>query len=472
MRAYAAQGRHGMALQQYRSCRELLREELQVDPEADTVALFEEIRRRRSTGNGTHMDGFGGDHVDDTRTGGRPSVAVLPFANRGGEDYFAAATAENIVAGLTRFRDLFVISGGSSFALEGGDLDPVQAGKRLGVAHVLEGSVLRSGDRLRVTVQLVDVRTGRHLWAEKYDREADDLLTVQDDITANIVASLVGHVEDASRLRSESKPPENMLAYDYLLRARHCLGATGHGGFHDVLEARELFGKALDLEPGLAAAWAGLAVSYVTEYESEWSPQGRLEALPRAEDFANRAVALDDACAYGHWTLACTHFYGRRPGLAEHHIDRAIALNPNEYRNHCVKAWMLVFRGETADGIACAMEGQKINPIASSGCHINIGIGEYTAGNYRASVNTMLQALKLANMRDMFLAASYAQLGEMQDAGPLAADLVQRYTPLTEPYGLSERDRWTGYVESLFPYQKSADMEHFVEGLRKAGLPL
>lgn len=475
MRAYAAQGRHAMALQQYQSCRDLMLAELQVEPEAATVALFHEIRHRRN-GNGSDAafvtKGPNGDLVDLGRTGGRPSIAVLPFANISGDpgtDYFASGITGNILAGLTRFRDLFVIAGGSSAALDGPDLDPAQAGRKLGVAHVLEGSVMPVGGRLRVIVQLVDTRTGERLWGEKYDREAEDLLAVQDDITTNIVASLAGHVEDASRLRSESKRPESMVAYDYLLRARHRVGG---GGREDVTEGRRLFEQALELDPSLAPAWSGLAVSYITEYEAEWSPLGRLRALDRAQAFAERAVALDDRCTFGHWTLAIAHFYNRRSGLAESHIDRAIALNPNEYSNYCVKAWMLVYSGEPADGIACALEGRKINPIASSGCHINLGIGEFTAHRHGAAIRSMMQARKFANMRDFFIAASYALLGETEEATRRGRDLVQRYEILTEPYGGPPSVRWRAYVDSLFPYQRPGDMEHFIEGLRKAGLPL
>ncbi|MCK5621779.1 MAG: hypothetical protein KAJ11_05780 [Alphaproteobacteria bacterium] len=469
MRTYAAQGRYAMALQQYEFCRELLVQELQVEPEAETVALFDEIRRRRSNGNGTAYAGAVGDHVDLTHTGGRPSIAVLAFAGRGGDDYFVEGISGNILAGLTRFRDLFVISGASSFALSGTDLDPVQAGKRLGVARVLEGAVQRVGNRLRVTVQLVDARSGRHLWAEKYDRETGDLLAVQDDITAKIVASLAGQVEDASRLRSETKPPGNMVAYDYLLRARHRVNG---GTRDDVLEARRLFDRALELDPSLAAAWAGLAVSYISEYESEWSPVGRLQALDRAHELAERAVALDDGCAYGHWTLACVHFYTYCDSLAAFHIDRAITLNPNEYRNHCVKAWMLVYMGKPAEGISCALEGRSINPIASAGCHINIGVAEYSAGNYQASIDDLLGAQKLGNIRDFFLAAGYAQLGDRRQANRLAADIAWRSSRLVEPYDGPEEARWRAYLESMFPYRDTGDMEHLLEGLRKAGLPV
>lgn len=475
MRAYAAQGRHAMALQQYQYCRELLQEELQVEPEAATVALFHEIRHRRNgngAGAGIVAAGPNGDLTDIARTDGRPSIAVLPFVNVGGDpdaDYFASGITGNILAGLTRFRDLFVIAGISSGALAGPDLDPVQAGRKLGVVHVLEGSVICTGGRLRVIVQLVDTRTGQRLWGEKYDRETDDLLAVQDDITANIVASLAGHVEDASRIRSEAKLPESMVAYDYLLRARH---RAGGGGREDVTEARRLFEQALELDPSLAAAWAGLAVSYITEYEAEWSPLGRLRALDRAQAFADRAVALDDGCTFGHWTLAIAHFYNHHGGLAEAHIDRAIALNPNQYSNYCVKAWMLVYSGEPTDGIACALEGRKINPIASSGCHINIGIGEYTARRYGAAVRSMMQARKFANMRDFFIAAGYAQLGQHIEATRRGQDLVQRYEVLTEPYGGPKKVRWRAYVDSMFPYQQPGDMEHFLDGLRKAGMPV
>lgn len=468
MRAYAAQGRYGMALQQYESCRELLNRELQVEPEPETVALFDDIRRRRSNGNGATRAASFGDPVDLTLPD-RPSIAVLPFANRGGDDYFVDGITDNILAGLTRFHDLFVISGASSSALNSPDLDARQAGKRLGVAHILEGAVQRTGSRVRVTVQLADTRDGRHLWAEKYDRDADDLLAVQDDITTNIVASLAGQVEDASRLRAETKPPENMATYDYLLRARYRLKV---GGREDVMEARRLFDRALELDPSLAAAWAGLAVSHITEYESEWSPEGRLHALGRAQELAERAVALDDGCAFGHWALACAHFYMHRDGLATFHVDRAIALNPNEYKNYCVKGWILVFSGKPADGIACALEGRRINPLASAGCHINVGIGEYTAGEYQASIDALRGGGKFGYMRDVFMAAAYAQLGDRRKASQLAAGIIPRASRLVEPYGGPEKTRWRAYLESVFPYQNTGDKEHFMDGLRKAGLPV
>jgi TolB-like protein len=448
MGAYAAQGRFGMALQQYESCRELLGRELQVEPEPETVSLFDEIRRRRSNGNGAARAATFSEPVNLTLPD-RPSIAVLPFANRGGRGYFAEGIADNILAGLTRFHDLFVISGASSFALNGADIDTRRAGKRLGVAHILEGAVQRADSRVRVTVQLADTRDGRHLWAEKYDRDASDLLAVQDDITTNIVASLAGQVEDASRLRAETKPPENMAAYDYLLRARHRLKG---GGRDDVMEARRLFDRALELDPSLAAALSGLAVSHIAEYESEWSSEGRHHALGRAQELAERAVALEDGCAFGHWALASAHFYMHHSGLATFHIDRAIALNPNEYKNYCIKGWILVFSGKPADGIACALEGRRINPLASAGCHINVGIGEYTAGEYQASIDALRGGGKFGYMRDVFMAAAYAQLGDRRKANQLAAGIIQRSSRLVEPYGGPEKTRWHAYLESLFPW--------------------
>jgi TolB-like protein/two-component SAPR family response regulator len=470
MKNYAAQGRYGMALQQYESCRELLGRELQVEPEPETVALIDDIRRRRSKGNGAAPAASFSEPVDLSLPD-QPSIAILPFANRGGRGYFAEGIADNILAGLTRFRDLFVISGNSSFSLNGTDRDARKAGNRLGVGHVLLGAVQRADNRVRVTVQLADTKDGRRLWAEKYDRDADDLLAVQDDITSNIVASLAGEVEDSSRLHAETKPPENMAAYDYLLRARHHLKGAGHD---DVMEARRLFNRSLELDPTLASALSGLAQSYITEYEAEWSPEGRHHALGPAKELAERATALEDGCAFGHWTLANAHNYMKDRGLAEFHIDRAISLNPNEYRNYCVKGWMLVLAGKPVEGIACALEGRRINPVASAsaGCHINVGIGEYSSGDYQASIDAMRGADKFGLMRDIFLAAAYAQLGDDRKANQLAADIVPRSSRLIEPYEGSDKKRWRAYLESAFPYQQSSDTEHLLGGLRKAGLPV
>ena len=197
----------------------------------------------------------------------KPSVAVLPFANMWGDatqEYFSSGITDNIIAGLTRFRGLFVIAGKSSAVAHDMETSVQRAGQRLGVAHVVEGSVLRAGNRLRVTARLVDAASGRHLWAENYDRELDDVFALQDEITNMIVVALAGHLEEAGRHRAVRKSVKDMATYDFLLRGRHCMK---HGTKNGVLEARRYFERGLELDPEFAAICACLADSYIMEYE-------------------------------------------------------------------------------------------------------------------------------------------------------------------------------------------------------------
>ena len=197
----------------------------------------------------------------------KPSVAVFPFTNKSGDpeqQYFADGITENIITGLTRFRGLLVIGPSSSYAARDRELDVQQTGHQLGVEYVVQGSVRKAANRVRVAAQLVDAATEHRVWAEQYDRELDDIFSVQDEITNIIVATLAGRIEDAGRPRGKQKGTEDMVAYDYLLRGRECLNRYTKEG---VLEARRHFRRALELDPGFAAACADLAKTYISEYE-------------------------------------------------------------------------------------------------------------------------------------------------------------------------------------------------------------
>lgn len=479
MRAYAAQGRQALALKQYQRCHDIMRRELGVEPDGDTRALYRNIREKRgeATADGpvtgllqralATAEMLQGEDAPALDLPERPSVAVLPFENRSGDaaqDYFADGVTENIITGLTRFRDLFVIAPKTALMARGLAGDPREAGAELGVAHVVEGSIRKAGNRVRATVRLLDATDGHQVWAEQYDRDLDDVFAVQDEISERIVATLVGRIEEASLRRAERKAPADMTAFDHLLRARPPLNSYTMDG---ILKSRRLLDKALEIDPGFAAAWAELSRSFIAEYESNWT-KDRAAALERARELAGKAVALDGADTVARYALANAHFYGKRQELASAEIDRALALNPNDYHNLCSKGWFLVFMGRVEEGMACSREAMRFTPFAPDNCMLIFGFGEYMEHRYEAAIEVLGRVTAPSVWRDSFLAASYAQLSHVNEARAIAAGIRNMAADVGDS---DDPASWRAFWENWFCYEDSTGLDHLMEGLRKAGLP-
>ncbi len=378
MRAYATQGRQASALKQFEACREILRRELGVEPEPETVALYRDIRQQRVTASEGEIDTLLEQGVKGPPLPDGPSVAVLPFENKSGDpdqSYFSDGLTENIIAGLTRFREILVIGVKSILVVREQASDLREIGRALGVAHIVEGSVRKAGDRVRVTARLVDATTGQRLWAENYDRDLDDIFAVQDEITDIIVATLAGQIEHMELRRAAKNPAEDPVAYDCLLRGRQCLSRYTKDG---ELEARRHFERALELDPNNAATYAGLSISFIHEYEASWS-EAPEEALERAYTLAQKAVALDDANSPARYAIASACFYRGQHELAKVHIEKALELNPNDYHNICAKGWFLAFGDRPSDALDCSIEAMRLNPLVPDNCLFTIGMAEYVA---------------------------------------------------------------------------------------------
>jgi len=400
----------------------------------------------------------------------KPSVAVLPFVNMSGDpeqEYFSDGISENIITGLTRFRELLVIAGKSSVVARDGATDVQEIGHRLGVAHIVEGSVRKAGNRVRVTAQLIDAASGHRVWAEHYDRDLDDIFAVQDEITDIIVATLAGRIEEAGRQRAAQKPVKDMVSYDYLLRGRQCMKRATKDG---MLEARRYFERALELDPEFATAYANLALSFMYEYESDWTDT-RLEALGHAYNLAEKAVALDRDNSIAWLALAWAQMSRDQHDLANVAIDRAIALNPNDYDNLCIKGWCLALSGDPAECITCMNEAIRINPFAPVDCLIAMGIAEYTARHYEAGIETFGKITGAALLKYACLAACYAQLGRDGEARAASAEALElAKTELAAQSG-AEAEGLRTYLAAMFHFQDPTSFEHLLDGLRKAGLP-
>ena len=337
IRGYAESNQRALALKQYERCRNLLRRELDTNPDCATQELFREVRdsdivaaRSPDSARETDLPGLRVNAAVELsatlptvldglpRTApetGMPSILVLPFANLSGDvsqDYLARGITDDIIISLTAFRELFVFAYKTSMAISGDPEDTSIVAERLGARYAVEGGVHKSGGKIRVSVRLVDARDGHYLWAHRFDRDLHDLLEVQDEIVDMITNSLVEKVEEADRRRASEKPPENMLAYDFVLHGRVLLNRYTREG---ELEARRNFHKAIELGPTFAAAYAGLAVSHIHEYEAPWCAQPE-QTLSSTFDWARKSLELDNLNIMALYALAGAYYYGGEFELA------------------------------------------------------------------------------------------------------------------------------------------------------------
>ena len=395
----------------------------------------------------------------------KPSIAVLPFDNMSGDAnqaYFADGITEDIITELARFRQLFVVARNSSFTFKGRSVKVQDVGRDLGVRYVVEGSVRKAGNRVRVTAQLVDAQTGNHLWAERYDRELEDIFAVQDEITRNVVALLPGRLEEADRERAKRKRTANMTAHDYLL-----LGLERFRRFSpdQNAEARELFRQAIALDPLYAHAHTMLASTDVWDVMTD---VGHDEPLDAALEAVRTALALDNDDGWSHAIHGFILFLRRQDEEAEAAFRRAVALNPNDADVAAFLANVLVYFGRWQEALDWFVQANRLNPYPPGWYHWYRALALYSARDYEQAMRAIREIRPLFPMCHAYLAACYAQLDRMDEAGAemtvftgsAVADEGDGRTPLE--LALERADR----------YRILADRDHFLDGLRKAALPV
>ena len=392
----------------------------------------------------------------------RPSIAVLPFANLGGDpqqEYFSDGMSEDIITELSRFSELLVIARNSTFRYKGGAMDVRRVGRELGARYVLEGSIRRAGDRIRITAQLIDAATGGHLWAERYDRELKDVFAVQDEVARAIVAILAAHVNKAEAERTLLKPPARWEAYDYYLRAAEVYPLRARTG---IYEARGLLERSLAIDPDYARAHALLSWTHCWTYlEPVDDNYLRPAGLDHAHDLAKKAVRLDPCLPQAHAQLGWVLLFRREHEASLAEFGQAFALNPN-YVDHRL-ALVLGYAGEPARAIEAVQANMARDPFHPFPGFGFLGHAHYMLGHYHEAVQ-MLRAYptRAPNVRilPLWLAAAYGQLGRLAEARA-EADEVLRIEP-----GFTI-DKW----QCTATYKNRKDAEHLFEGLRKAGLP-
>ncbi|MFW6028356.1 MAG: adenylate/guanylate cyclase domain-containing protein [bacterium] len=389
----------------------------------------------------------------------KPSIAVLPFDNLSNDpeqEFFADGMTEDIITELSRYPDVFVIARNSTFTYKNRAFTVQDVCRELGAHYVVEGSVRKSGNRLRVTVQLIDGWTGSHLWAERYDRDLVDVFEVQDELTQAIVATLPGRLWPAEVNRLRRKPPQDLAAFDYMLAGRiHHHRVTRS----DNAEALRLLDRAIELDPDFAEAYAWKAGTLGQALACSFA-EDPAAVEKRAIEALEKALALDENSVECHRLLCEVNMEGRQLDQAAIHNDLALSLNPNDPRIVAQKGELLTWLGNPGEGVEWIRKSCRLDPFGVPVRSHLLGRALYGCGAYAEAVTAYQQKSppRYGNLADM--AACHAQIGD-EDA---AAESVRAVLALKPGFTISS------YVARL-PYRHSADRDHLVDGLRKAGLP-
>jgi len=387
----------------------------------------------------------------------KPSIAVLPLDNMSGDpeqEFFADGITEDIITELSRFRELFVISRNSSFKYKGKPVDVQAFARELGVQYVVEGSVRKAGRRVRITVQLIDAASDHHVWAERYDRDLDDIFAIQDEVTRAIVATLPGRVQAASRDRVSRKRPENMAAWECVLAGKVLHHRSNRD---DNARAQALLDRAIALEPAYAHAHAWKACVLGQTWVHNWC-----ESRPAVEaqilEELGTALALDDNDSDVHRILAALNVIRDNHEQSVYHQRRALSLNPNDDLVVVQQGEILTWQGQPEEGIEWIRKAMRLNPYHPERFWGHLGRACFSAGRFGDAVEALACITSPDAMQRALMAACHAELGDAESAER------ERRAALA----LSPGFTLTEYASGLH-YRRVADAERHLAALRRAG---
>jgi TolB-like protein/cytochrome c-type biogenesis protein CcmH/NrfG len=392
----------------------------------------------------------------------RTAIAVLPFANLSGEpeqEYFSDGISEDIITALSKLRWFYVIARNSSFIYKGKSVHHKQIGEELGVSYVVEGSVRKDGDQVRITAQLVDVVTGSQLWGERYDRGLADVFAVQDEITQAVVAAIEPQLYAAEDFRARRKAPDNMAAWDLVMRAlSHYWRVTQQ----DNLVAQALLEKAIAVDPGYGQALSLLAACHTFAAHMGWEEMSR--AVPVAEQAALAAIRADSEDAWAHYALASVYLFNRRFDDCIAEFELALRLNPNFSPARGIYGVALSYRGRWEEGDRAARQALRFSPrdpFAAIYCGV-AAYCQYIGRNYQEAIRLSREALR---QRSDFVGAhrvltAAAGMSGQQDVARAAMIELRRAQPNIS----------LSWIASSMPCESDAEREHYLEGFRRAGL--
>jgi adenylate cyclase len=389
----------------------------------------------------------------------KPSIAVLPFANMSGDpdqEFFADGLTEDVITELSRFHELLVISRNSAFVYKGKAVKVQEVAREFGVDYVIEGSVRKVGDRVRVTVQLIDAETDRHIWAERYDGELRDIFAIQDEMTRAIVATLPGRVEAATHDRAKRKPTDNMAAYECVLAAKVLHHRSNRD---DNAQAQLLLDRAVSLDANYAHAHAWKACVLGQTWVYGWCAD-RDATFQQVASELETALALDDNDSDVHRILAALNLNRDDHDKAAYHQERALALNPNYDLVVVQQGELLTWLGRPEDGIDWIKKAMRLNPYHPERFWSHLGRAYYCAEKYAEAAEAFSRITRPDYTHHAFLAATFAQMGNAVAAGAHAAEVLKREPAFSV----------AAYLVTQH-YKRDVDRQRHEAGLLGAGLP-
>ena len=376
------------------------------------------------------------------------------------QEYFADGVVEEIITALSRFRQLFVIARNSSFAYKGRSVDIRAVGRDLGVRSVLEGSIRRAGDRVRITAQLVDATNGAHLWADRYDRDLTDVFAVQDDVTRRIVDALKVTLSPAEKARLADSGTPNIDAYDCYLRGRELL-AMNPKNRERFEQASKLFARALELDPSYSQAYAALSMAYNLDYQNRWSDNPDT-SLRLAKQNAELAIEKNPNESFARLVAAWVAMFEKDLDRAKSEAVNALALNPNSSGAYLVLGHIETLSGRPLEAIPAIERAMRLDP-AFRAQHLHfLGMAHLLAGKYETAAALLKERVILTPGTDFGRALLASALGHLGD-GDGARRIWKELREINPKYSFSEHF-------ARQPFQNEKDVQRIADGLAKAEL--
>ena len=393
----------------------------------------------------------------------KPSIAVLAFQNMSGDpeqEYFADGMTEDVITDLSKVSGLLVIARNSSFAYKGKNVDIRVVARELGVRAVLEGSIRRAGNRIRITAQLIDAETGGHLWADRFDRELSDIFAVQDEVTLQIVNALKVKLSPGEAASLDSGETTNSKAHDLFLKGRELWLATiaNREGFERVTE---LFEQAIAEDPDYGEPYAGLAIAQNLNWQNHWTPDWN-QSLEKGERYIAVALQKSPHVAYVHYVAALVYFWKKDLDRSAAEADAALILNPNYAPAHNSRGIVNIYRGEPLAAVPHIERAMRLDPVLKHQYTHFLASAYLVAGKFEIAAALFKERIRLSPKTDLsraFLAVALGHLGEADEAGRIWRELIE----INPQYSFDE------HVGRL-PFRNRADVDRLAEGLSKGGI--